>query len=674
MARLGGFPEAQPFDPDAFYESVTSSGPGVVRRSLPPGPERDALLTEILQAVQADAEDLSTLIEELRDLMTGRDLTQLINSVVVPATTVAYTDGESLADGHSTSSWAAKIEYLVGVALSVDPDGDADTPPQVTERVRQLISDIFEADQVRMITDGLARADANDADRELLLQQLQLEYQVDRMPGYAVHLEHVDAEVFGRHRDYYVKGLGFNPADVIRVTRLRARWVNQTFKSALDALTDALNSGAPDPAAGKVIRKGFAAPTLWDPNDVAACTDIPVEQITAMLDFFSTVFGCQPEFRAPGDANRARTHPCIKLDDGTFLVPDSWSLSAVLHQRLAVEPKRSGYDAQKYYKHRQEAHERLVASTLEKVFGTSNVHSSQHYTLGSGGKGEIDALVCTEWPLVVEAKAIALTESGRRGAPGRVDKKLEEILGKALDQIDRALIYILDEGGRSFAPTESGRQISLLPDDIGGGTAIIVTFERIDPFASGGLAAAGDVNRPTWVVSLTDLLMVADILSDPAAFHHYAQTRAGMHSAEASAAAEADALGAYMLDRLRIVDQSTTEEAARILIGYSCESLNDFYTRQEMGLEATKPTAGVPTEITGALTNALGEPGWVECLDAVMMADSSLWKKWKRFRAKHRRGGTFVLNDRVSLVALPDGESSFERVDGAIRLNIPSRR
>ena len=130
MPRLGGFPEARPFDPDALYESVTSSGPGVVRRSLPAGPERDALLTEILQAVQADAGDLSTLIEELRDLMTGRDLTQLINSVVVPATTVAYAGGESLADGDSTSSWAAKVEYLVGVALSVDPGGDADTPPR----------------------------------------------------------------------------------------------------------------------------------------------------------------------------------------------------------------------------------------------------------------------------------------------------------------------------------------------------------------------------------------------------------------------------------------------------------------------------------------------------------------------------------------------------------------
>lgn len=620
---------------------------------------------------QANPDDLPALIDELRGLMVGRDLTQLINSVVVPAMTVAYSGDESLADGDATSSWAAKVEYLVGVALSVGPTGDADTPPHVTDRVRQLISDIFDADQMRMIIASLENA-SGDGERELLLQQLRLEYQADRMPGYAIHLEHVDAEVFGRHHDYYVAGLGFDPADVIRVTRLHARSVNRAFTSSLDALTDALNSDTPSPEAAGGWLTALNAATLWDP-DVADCTGVPVEQITAMLDFFSTEFGCQPEFRAPGDANRMRTHPCIKLGDGRYLVPDRWTMSAILHQRLAVEPKRKGFDPQKYFKHRQDAHERLVAGALEKVFGASNVHSTQHYDLSSGDHGEIDSLVCAELPLVVEAKAIALTDAGRRGAPLRVDAKVETILGKALDQTHRALTYILDEGGRMFAPTENGTSTQLLPDAVSAGIAVIVTFERIDPFASGGLAVAGNVNRTTWVVSLTDLLMVTDILEDPATFHHYARTRAGMHSAQASAAAEADALGDYLLDRLRIVDQSPAAEAARIFIGYSCAELNDFYTRQETGLAASKPSTGVPDEVTQALTNAFGQPGWVECVDAVMMADPAVWPKWTRFRTRRRHNRVFALSDRVSLVSLTEGTSSLTREDDSTRVNIPIR-
>lgn len=631
VARLGGFPANRAFDPEA----------------------------------------LPALIEELRDLMAGRNLTQLINSVVVPTTTVVFTRGESLADGDSTSTWAAKVEYLVGVALSVDPAGDADTPPNVTQRVRQLISDIFDADQARIITASLVNADAEAGDSELLLQQLRLEYQADRMPGYAVHLEQVDAEVFGRHRDYYITGLGFDPADVIRATRRHTRSVNQAFRSARDAVTTALNSGARNPAVGETMRKAFDGITLWEPNEVAASTGIAVEQITAMLDFFSTEYGCQPEFRAPGDQNRARTHPCIKLDDRKYFVPDPWSLSAAIHQRLGAEPKRNDFDPHKYYKHRQDAHERLVAGALERVFGTANVHSTQHYALASGDRGEIDSLVSTEWPLVVEAKAIALTESGRRGAPGRVEAKVKAMLGKALDQTDRALTYILDEGGRSFAPTENGRPVELLPGDISGSTAVIVMFERIDPFASGGLAVARVVKRPTWVVSLTDMLMVADVLTDPAAFHHYARTRADVQSAEVSAA-EADALGAYLHDRLRMLKNAVAERDTRIFIGYSCEALNDFYTQEEAGLEAHELTTGVPDEVISALANTLTQRGWVRCVDIVMTADSSVWPKWNRFRRKHRRGGTFTLNGQVSLVSVRKANSSLEQAEDSISLNIPA--
>jgi len=41
-------------------------------------------ISNMLEALQAQTGDLPALIEELRDLMAGRDLTQLINSVVVP--------------------------------------------------------------------------------------------------------------------------------------------------------------------------------------------------------------------------------------------------------------------------------------------------------------------------------------------------------------------------------------------------------------------------------------------------------------------------------------------------------------------------------------------------------------------------------------------------------------
>ncbi|WP_237165673.1 hypothetical protein [Mycolicibacterium peregrinum] len=108
------------------------------------------------------------------------------------------------------------------------------------------------------------------------------------MPGYAVHLEQADSEVFKRHRDYYIGALSFDPADVVRATRLYTRSINTEFNAAFAALADAPNGSAPSTAAGELVRNPFDPITLWTPDEVAVSTGIAVEQITAILDYFST--------------------------------------------------------------------------------------------------------------------------------------------------------------------------------------------------------------------------------------------------------------------------------------------------------------------------------------------------------------------------------------------------
>ncbi|MDV8003132.1 hypothetical protein [Rhodococcus sp. IEGM 1408] len=314
----------------------------------------------------------------------------------------------------------------------------------------------------------------------------------------------------------------------------------------------------------------------------------------------------------------------------------------------------------------------MILNALQGVFG-GNVRGSQYYSSTSGDSGEIDALVLAEWPLVVEGKAISLTEEGRQGRARRVETKIKEILGKALDQTDRALNYILEEKGRSFSSRPTGRAEDLLPADVSGGTAVIVTFERMDPVAFNGLEVVGSVRRPTWVVSLTDLLMVAEILATPGEFSHYAKMRGDMVASKAMAAAEADLLGAYLIDRLRILDRSSSNEFDRILIGYSCDKLNDFYTRREAGLAAEKPGSGVPTNITDALAKTMYESGWERCVDTVMSEQPSTWKKWKRFCTRHRRGGTFTAGNALSLALVAGGEPSLDSFNTSITLNVPVR-
>lgn len=672
MVRLSGFPNSSSVNEQMLIENTTVGDFEIVHKFLPPGPEREKRLVEIRNAMTSQAARLPSLVDELRNIISGRDLVQLLNSVVVPASMISLGEGEGLADGERTSSWAAKVEYLVGVVLSIDSSGKADTPWEITERVLELVSSIFEADSARMITEELSNANGDEPERELLLQQLKMEYQSDRMPGYAVHLQQVDDEVFGRHRDYYLKTLGFYPADVIKITRKYVRWTNESLNSALSDVADLHNDADIDPeAAGLSLRKAFDAPTLWEPEVVAAHSGIAAEQVRAILDFFATKLHCQPDFRLPGDKNLARTHPVIELEDGRYLVPDPWAMSAVLHNRLAVH-QRPGYNPAKYHKHRQDAHERLILNSLQSVYG-EHACGSRHYESPSGEVGEIDTLVLSEWPLVVEGKAISLTEAGRQGKARRVETKLAEILEKALGQTNRALSYILEEAGREFSPEPSSRAEKLLPDSVSGGTAVVVTFERMDPLAFSGLDALDSFHRPTWVVSLTDMLMVAEVLTTPGEFSHYVKTRGSMAGSKVLAASEADLLGAYLTDRLRIIDRPSSNEFDRVIIGYSADELNEFYTSRELGLDTKKPGTGIPADVTDALAKTAHAPGWTHCVHMVMLAQPTAWKKWKRFRNRHRLGGTFTYGD-LSLAVVTDGEPSINCTDASITLHVPACR
>lgn len=627
--RLGGFPMEESFGTDQVWlpEQATARH-GTIRSSLPPGPEREALLQEIMASLREQAGDPTALVAELRDLVVGKDLTQLINAVAVPASMSLIPDAGSgaLDDGPHTWNWAAKIEYVVGIALSVDSSGTEDSPRAVIEQVVALVSSIFEAEEARIFIDSIDYADHHGAELGVARMQLQMEHLSDRMPGYAVHMEQIDSEVFSLHRQYYIDAWGFNPADVMRVTRQHSQAVRKRFSSAMTSLRARVDAG--NEADISDVIDGLNAASIWTAEAVAESTGSDVGEMRAMLKFFSTTYECQPEFRLPGDDNIVRRRPCITLGDGQHLVPDPWALPAALHDRLATEPKTATYDPAKYHRHRQQAHERLVESAFTRIFGKANVHAAQYYTSTAGGEGEIDVLVSAEWPLVVEAKAHSLTEAGRRGRRERVKSRVNDMLGKAFDQTDRATTYILDEGGRKFSLKQNSKMHEILPSTVSGVTSIVVTFERMDPIAMYGAAIAGSAKRPTWVLGIGDLLVVADLLANPAAFHHYARLRAAMADDHVIAACESDVLGSYFYDRVQpLITQENDGNLLRV-VGYASGQINRYYTNCEMGLAAAEaPTTGVPSDIAVALSATVDNVGWAECAQAVMLAEPSTWTK-----------------------------------------------
>lgn len=645
------------------------------RESMAPGPEREALFAELKETLRTLAAGLEHAAEELHDLVGRFEPVEFVSSIAIPTSVGFVARDDLLDDGAETHTWAAKIEYLLGLALSAKA-GTASTPREVSGHAMKLLADVFDAASARHMVEAFDRPLSGNDSLDSAVFLLGQEHLTDRMPGYPMHIERIDAEVFDRHRDFYVRLIGFNPADTTRVVRGRAAATRRRVEAAQQAFASYVQQD--DPRRVTAIEDLVNAMTetrTWTPDSVAADAGIAPAEVEAMLRFFSTTFGSQPNFRLPTDDNLARTMPCVDISDDehgvAFFVADPWSLSAAVHPRL-VEVLGAG-DRHRYQSHREKGHERIVEGALRRVFG---VHAlgNRHYDNSAGDHGEIDVLIVGEWPLVVEAKSHSLTASGRRGAPKRVSRVADDAIGTAVEQTAKARDYVLVDLGRSFGATEAGPQAVCLPDSVVSVEEIVVTFERMDPLALESAGLVGEQERRPWTLCAADLLMLSDLLADPASFHHYARTRRFARERGVRIYVESDALGGYLIDRLASqIAAALANPGVIVTLGYTSWAVNDYFTRLEVGLDAALPTTGVPVDVRDALANSLDgntAGAWVAAVDAVMSAHREVWQRWNRFQRRHRSSGsTFDLTDSVRLVV---GPSRLEQsADGAVFLHVP---
>jgi hypothetical protein len=141
-----------------------------------------------------------------------------------------------------------------------------------------LVSDIFDATHAREMLASFDRESTGNHALDEAVFVLRMEHLIDRMPGYATHLERIDAEIFDRHRDYYIATLGFDPGDVVRLVR-RDNQVQQDRGAAAMAMMQKM--AAHDlKSAAYATRDFFDALTdsrTWEPAVVAELTGMDPE-------------------------------------------------------------------------------------------------------------------------------------------------------------------------------------------------------------------------------------------------------------------------------------------------------------------------------------------------------------------------------------------------------------
>ena len=141
-------------------------------------------------------------------------------------------------DGDQTFSWEAKIEYVAGLALA-GPIGSGDVDQTVTLEAIELTAAVFDAAQAGMFLRSVGDGVTDDPVLDLTSYMMQVEHLVDRMHGYAVHLEEINDAVFEPRRSQYLDVLGFCPSDVVRLVRRHSRWVNSVINRVAPLLVSA---------------------------------------------------------------------------------------------------------------------------------------------------------------------------------------------------------------------------------------------------------------------------------------------------------------------------------------------------------------------------------------------------------------------------------------------------
>lgn len=211
-------------------------------------------------------------------------------------------------------------------------------------------------------------------------------------------------------------------------------------------------------------------------------------------------------------------------------------------------------------------------------------------------------------------------------------KKTREFVDKALTQNARTIAY-LDGGGRDFR--DRHKRHLPLPDHLPTAVSVIVTLDRVDPFAThlpdGGKRGAAP-DDGTWLVTLADLMMVADVLRHPAEFYAYASTRAAMAKAKGPTVfVEADALAAWLEHRVQPVEPPAGE---LVHLDTSSEAVNAFYTHVDApgSPSPSRPTSGIPSEVLDALDLVQqGRPeDWRHLAIATLALKATDWQPVRR--------------------------------------------
>jgi len=329
-------------------------------------------------------------------------------------------------------------------------------------------------------------------------------------------------------------------------------------------------------------------------EELAGLAGISLSATEKFLAQFSTGFpGIEKGDPIVGPNIILRKKPILVHAD-RYLVPSfplvTWAVEPVIEDYIKTNQKLQ--DKFKTIKHNflQDKAAELFTAIFKNGI-TIHQNLFYHDRDDSTKRNETDMIFAYDRTLfIIEAKGNRITQAAKEGKYARTEKHLEDIVKDSYDQGMRTLDFIKQGPGAVFY-TKNNKEIifhskdydeyvlvSLSLEPIGSLTPLIRSTNELGYFKKGIFP---------WIISLYDLIVIADHLEMPILLLHYIIRRKQfLEKKEMEVYDELDLLSYYLSKRLyiqNIYNEAMEKEVNMVHMANATDEINNFYMQRALG-------------------------------------------------------------------------------------------
>ena len=278
--------------------------------------------------------------------------------------------------------------------------------------------------------------------------------------------------------------------------------------------------------------------------------DSTTGSINALIKHFSLIPGTLNQgFDTPGAYNRAQSHPIVRLDNGTYLLPIPAALCGAIYESPFYWIVQDSKYRDIGLRNRGEATEEIASEILVGVFGKDNVHRGVKARQGNRDITDIDVLAFAgNKAIILQAKSKKMTELAKRGDVESVRRDFHEAVQEAYDQgvVSRTSLV-----GTGVTLEDAQGQPIQIDEDINDAYIICLTGDYYPAIMSQlGAYLSKSAGDPYPVaLSIFELEILCFYLNDPFELLYYLRQRTA-HADHFYADAELDLLAFHLRHRL----------------------------------------------------------------------------------------------------------------------------